>query len=268
MRRSYFIFALVGLATLSSLIGCGGSGASALPDLTQSQVKAILSRGMNLSRTAPQPNNNPAEIHRKAVSAPNTPKDPDPDSLYFDEELQLWVADDLVTPNTTYFFEDQAMTLPAGSDVTVEDPTHLFGLKRHFEVTKGPRAGEVFDSLYFLHEGGGGQEDITGKTKDGKFESHATWPEGGLVSYSERWDMNDGAWFTFTNAPIIEGGHLVEFKSSAGVNATWTFNGDLSGTATITGPSAGLPATMAWDDTGNGQITWADGSIEAYNVWS
>lgn len=267
MKRSFAAFGFVGMLLFALLAGCGGSGSDSLTPLSQAEVKALLSRGMGLSRTVQQPGGGPKSAQRYSQLSVES-KGPDPESLYFDEELQLWVADDTSLPNTTYFFEDEAMTLPAGSDVTVEDPTHFFGLKRHFEVTKGPRAGEVFDSLYFLHEGGGGQEDITGKTKDGKFGSHATWPEEGIVSYTERWDMNDGVWFTFSNGPKIEGGHLVEFKSSAGVDALWDFNGDLSGTATITGPSSGLPATMVWDQTGNGQITWADGSTEDYNVWS
>jgi hypothetical protein len=40
-----------------------------------------------------------------------------------------------------------------------------------------------------------------------------------------------------------------------------------AGTGTMEGPSALLPATLEWDDTQIGTITWADGSKSVFEGW-
>lgn len=267
MKRSEFLWA--GAMALV-LAGCGGSRPKIVGGgLTRAELLDVLKQGMAVSWTSPQPGGN-ARVGRKRPQ-PRTSRHHiviDTDHVYLDPQMQLWVGQPLDGPNDWYFFEDEALTIHAGSDVTQEDPDHRFGLKRRREVLSGPRAGDTLDWISFLHEDGGGQEDATGVAVEGRFEWHATWPEGGIVSYSERWDMNDGSWYTFVNAPDDNGNHRVRMESSTGLKADWRFEPDLSGNATITGPSSELPATMTWDATGNGEIRWADGSTEPYNVWS
>lgn len=233
--------------------------------MSRQAVATFLHKNLALSKTAPKggggaPKTLHAAKHHTRVHGRGG-------DVYFDEGYQLWVEDSTDTPNTLHFFEDEALTIPAGSDITVSDFAARTDV-RHLEVLAGPHKGEVLDSVYQLHEDGGGQEDVTGQDAQGHFSYVATWESDGLTTYHERWDFNDGSWLTFLNDPKTGGHHNLRLETSVDVVAVWTFAGDLSGTGTVTGPMDGLPATMVWDATGNGTITWSDQTTEPYNVWS
>jgi len=61
-----------------------------------------------------------------------------------------------------------------------------------------------------------------------------------------------------------DGTAQVTFDNQQWHRYTLDFNGDGSGTGTVSGNSDLLPATVAWDRTGTGTVTYKDGSVRNF----
>lgn len=188
--------------------------------------------------------------------------------FYYDEYLGLWV--DMVSTETSYtvnLFVDEAKSEPAGSFQSTFPSgwdTYPYSLNSTFSITAGNLAGahgqysmvieneskghSTFESVWPKIGSDTGETSWNGGANTWKYESHS----------GDLWWKGDGG---FT----ANGSGSSAFSDSAGYTATYIYHSDGSGSGRITGPDAGLPATITWTSSGHVKIVYADGSVEEWD---
>lgn len=286
MPRSLLLLLLCALA----LVGCGGGGGSeaATPTLTKDAVAELLSRGFaGLGNLATQgggagkakrhelPRFNGKPLPKFGAQKANRARAED-GLPYFNEEIQLWTVDFMEgDPGGDHtwgsrFYEDEALTRPAGSDAT-HSVWNAYPLTddQVVEITAGPFAGLHFEEHMVFEETGAGRQWGSGHyPNEFDYEYSMTWPAEGYASFTEKFTYPDGIWIQYENAANEQGANDYTVTTSAGVTMALKFGPSYEGTGTITGPSPALPATLEWDMDGNGTIRWSDGTESTFESWS
>lgn len=264
------------------LAGCGGSGGG-LSTLTRSQVTSLLSRGVQGIGELPShggfaiAKKSPGTAKKALFPRPRRSRGSSPRTAdeYFDDQLQLW-ADDFLEgdPNGvhswgTHYFLDEAETQPAGDDHW-DSRWNAWPMidEENFAITVGPMAGLWAKDHSELNQDGSGNEHGSGFSPDeGGVTFSMSWPAEGITTLTAKYTALDQTWIQYHAEPRPDGGNDYIITDSAGVIMTLKFDGVFSGTGTIEGPSAFLPATLEWDTNGSGTIHWADGSTTTFTNW-
>jgi hypothetical protein len=199
-----------------------------------------------------------------------TTRGEDPNSApWFDSFYELWSVSSEDGRGVNYF-EDEACTLPAGYsrfDSDYADTGGEFKSTSSFSITKGPKAGAT----------GSGLTELV-YTPDFLYTFSFIGDIPGYASYSTsgRWDSNGGGYKSYSkdqNGLVQryeasynnDGTSRLLFTDENNLEFTLNFNADQSGTGTVTGDDTSvLPATIVWDETGSGTITFKDGSKETF----
>lgn len=254
----------LGLAALTLLAGCGGSGVTASSGGTtpaaRERVQDVLSQGA---------------MARQMSAGPAAMRSLEPGDgsgvgeVTFNESLQLWQVLASVEPiYRVNLFEDQALTKPAGfSEVNSNfDWEGQPAYRAEVQVDAGPYDG--YRSLFLIatsHEVGAVQRFLL---------IEATWPGQGSIKivgenlpegsrYTTTWIRN-GLTQTFvdfySNDPAAEFPGIQTMQASDGTAYELKFRQDGSGVGRIQGAMAGLPADVVWNAAGDVTITFADGS--------
>ena len=263
--------------------GCMGGG----PDMaaagpSKQKVLALMKTGIQNSKALNQGQNpagpRAARSGAKALrtpprlvsriargSAPRHIAQPTPggNPIIFDDQLGVWV--EFVSEDEQQYFEDEAMTKPAGHDITtftysdtgytiISDQVFLAGVhqgeRSHIETT-------------WSNDSSG---DIVGQGADsrGTFTFHGHWNPDFSSSWTQSITAPDGSKQEYTKAVAADFSSDITM-TTLGINYHWHFNSDGSGNGTITGQGQGLPATMTWDTAGVGVITWSDGTTSPFD---
>ncbi len=187
------------------------------------------------------------------------------DPVRYNQRLKLWQNRTSTDPLSYRYFEDQALTLPAGlKDVAHDDTLDGLAAKRYeHDIDAGPWAG------YWL-------KSLRAATADGrKFRVEGTVPgKGSFVTNGEltaSQSVSTTTWtgvgrtFTVTTTIYktpVEGVKVNQkTSSSSGYGSDLNFRGDGSGFGTITGPDRLLPAQLEWEADGTVKITWSNGRV-------
>jgi|GEM_PF-2049329 len=282
----------VTLAAAVMIVACGGGGAGRTPvqpTLTRENVRDLLKMGMENSANI-RGGTGGAKAHR-AKSAPKDPgllakrapggrregEDGDGTEWFeFNEYLGLWElsvagsADDETKGSGFEYYVDQARTQPGGHDLTwVGDPSTFPRWSRTEQTyTAGNFAGEWHKTYAANNEDETGSNEGSGNIPNyGTYQYSGGWDPSGFGEWNERFDATSGAWQTYNWKTSAEGERF-KLVSSNGLGMEMLYQVDGSGNGTITGPSAILPAKLAWDDLGNGTITWADGTVTEFTEWN
>lgn len=194
-------------------------------------------------------------------------------SFYYDYYLGLWVQANFTEGESRYtLYEDEAKTKPAGAIVTTWPTsweTFPQTWKSHYEFTAGFLKGSHGFSENVTNVGWSGSSTYENVYVDGwKDTGKSTWSGRGDSSWINRTESADGKdWTESAGSWRSDGAGGTRMATSDGYEAIFTFNRDGSGHGRISGPEAGLPATITWDTQGNVTIRYADGSVERFNRW-
>jgi len=201
----------------------------------------------------------------------HAPKTPTSGGPFYDKSLGLWVVVTVtLTSFTETFYQDQAETEPAGSaSYTLDIATQM--MSGAINVTQGNYAGLS----------GTFSETISGGSLKGNYS--LTLPSGTTITgqFSVSEGSNGNPMGTMTQTITESGGYSestsVTYNSDGSIKITATdsnaysstlnFAADLSGTGTVTGPDPGLPATLTWDSSGDGTVTFANGVTVNFTNW-
>lgn len=239
--------------TLGALIlaGCGGSGSSAtnLSPL-KSQIVRSLEEGFSASSNVATGRGG-ASTRRKLEG-----------EKFFDEEYQLW---SVAAEGGRNLFLDEAATQAAG---TVRTSTSVseegsFRTSSEVNITAGPLSG--LQMRFAIESGATGiRLEMSSREPDGRtYEGAGLFTEAGgqyTITYTDA--QNQPRRYSLTYAS--DGSSTVEFNSDSLFDYRLSFAADGSGSGTISGNNPLLPATIQWNAEGNGTLTFADGSTEAF----
>ncbi len=272
------------------IIGCGGSstGGNAAPTArTKSNVAQHFSgmrgfqSGMALG-AGPTANRSRMKSRSSEEGSTNGGSvggggggiDLPPPSIFFDSWTELWVKYNEPQGEGALFsadyFEDEAASKPAGRLAYAGDGTNW---SFTFDITKGPKTGltgrgtatwanGLTSSKYdWFIPGEGTYTSDTKVTED---------PVTNVFTYSAKssYENADKSYSMRTESSNNAAGDFVYTTSdSLNYSSTFTWKGDGTGMGSINGPDAGLPATLNWNQNGDGQIRWADGSVTNFTGW-
>ena len=270
MKISMYAFCAVAIAVCAPLVltGCGGgtmpfnnggggNGGGVNRSVKDDVIKAVQT-GFSTYETG------------KNSGRKRTTRGEDPNSApWFDSFYELWSVSSEDGRGVNYF-EDEACTLPAGYsrfDSDYADTGGEFKSTSSFSITKGPKAGAT----------GSGLTELV-YTPDFLYTFSFIGDIPGYASYSTsgRWDINGGGYKSYSkdqNGLVQryeasynnDGTSRLLFTDENNLEFTLNFNADQSGTGTVTGDDTSvLPATIVWDETGSGTITFKDGSKETF----
>lgn len=247
--HSICIVFLAGTAMLLS--GCGGGASGPVGDSSRAkqEVARAIADGFG--------------VHRTGASSGNGGRRRRSEGPRFDEFHGLWKVS---VENGSDYFEDEACTLPAGTDRYVRvyaDNGSEFDASGSFSITAGPRAGAKGTSAvrYTLADGG---------LYTFLFEGNI--PGYGSYRTSGRWDAEGGGYESYFEVPgeaprtykcfyAKDGTSTLSFTNQRGLEFDLSFAADRSGKGVVRGSEPGLfPGTVAWDAQGDGAVWFADGS--------
>ena len=193
-------------------------------------------------------------------------------SFYYDEWLGLWVDYTEAATQTTYtFYEDQGKTKPAGSNVTTfpaDWNTYPQVYASIYTFTAGFLKGThgSYQTTQKADNSGSSRYDDT--YSDGWSDSGTSdWSATGDSNCQSRSDGPNKAYYLFKASFKSDGSGTTHTEGSDGFISDYSYHADGSGSGRISGPLAGLPATITWDAFGNTTIRYADGTVETYNGW-
>ncbi len=284
MKIKPYILVLLGSLILFGCGGGGGGGNSTGSNLSRAQVEELLRSGIagignlpspgsgrSVDSKAPRPAGE-SGFQRKLLKRSPTRA---PEGIYYDSELELWAQDfvdgypsDQWTWGTHYYIDEEA-TLPAGGDIWTST-MGSYPITDHevLTITAGPWAGLTTTSHMEMDEEGRGTEVSSGFVPgEGPWEYTMSYMNGGLATIDAKYTDLEGAWTRYEAVPHDDGTYSYTITTSVGLKMALVFEPDYSGQGTLTGPSESLPATIAWDETGEGLITWKDGSTSPFNIW-
>ena len=268
MKISMYAFCAVAIGVCAPLVltGCGGgtmpfnNGGGVNRSVKDDVIKAVQT-GFSTYKTG------------KGSGRKRTTRNEDPTpKVVYDDFYELWAR---MTPEENYtrlieYFEDEACTLPAGEsryDKVYADNGGEFKATGFIKIDAGPKKGtngtsevELVYTPEFLYTFSFIQ-DIPGFSSSsitGRWDSNG----GGYKSYSK--DQN-GVVQRYEASYNNDGTSRLVFTDENNLEFTLNFNADQSGTGTVTGDDTTvLPATIVWDETGSGTITFKDGSKETF----
>ena len=193
----------------------------------------------------------------------------DPTSpVTYDYYYELWARLSPGGWNVDYF-EDEACTKPAGYARfhTVNEENGDYTATGDIDITAGPKAGSKAIS----------STSIISSPEYVYTVSHIGTSPGGVEWSTEgRWDASSGFYKSYLkdeNGKVFryecsyksDGTSRVVFTDENSLEFTLNFNAGQSGNGTITGDDTTLlPATIVWDETASGTITFKDGSTETF----
>lgn len=255
--------AVYGGAAVSGSTGGGNTGTGNTANNSTGRVPffgALLRFGGGLNGGANGPAAANASRHRKVKSRDS--------SLYYDDWLGLYVSTTSTdTSETTLLYLDAAGSQSAGS-ITSTYPldwsVYPNSTTSNYSITAGTFSGAK-----------GAYESVNISETDGYMDYSSTWPGGWQVSGKSQWSVDsnswsdsatdpDGSWYKTSGTFNADGTGTSQYSDSLGYAATYKYNADGSGSALISGPDQGLPATISWDADGNTTIKYADGTVETY----
>ncbi len=242
--------AALSLFAAVATIGCGGA-TSAIVSQDSALLKAEITTSVEQGFSAGE-----------SVSRSNTGGGGGslaPEDVYFDEFFGLYANP--IESGIDYFL-DEALTQPAGQERTTGSGESSSGFAQTSitQITAGPRAGYQSTST-FSFSNNRLDLSVTGTDPEtGSFETIGFF-EGGAGEFSARYTDEQGVNRTYSVRYDESGAYQVSFNTGASFVYTLNFLADNSGTGTVTGSSDILPAQISWNTEGNGQITFADGSV-------
>ncbi len=183
----------------------------------------------------------------------------------YNQRLQLWQDQVSTRPLSYKYYEDEALTRPAGfKDVAHDDTLDGLAAKRYeHDIDAGPWAGYWLKSLRAAT--GEGRKFRVEGTVPGKGEFVTTGEQTAAQAASTTTWTGSGRSFTTATTIYKEpvGGVKLNLKTSgsSGYGSDLNFRGDLSGFGTITGPDRLLPAQIVWEADGTVTITWSNGRV-------
>jgi hypothetical protein len=243
------------LATLSLLAavfsaGCGGTSA-ALIDQNSALLKAAIAESVEQGFSAGESVSRSSGGGGGGSFAPG--------DSFFDEFFGLYAEP--VADGIDYFL-DEALTQPAGQERTTETEGEgvVFSQTTITQITAGPKAGyQSTATITFSDE----RLDLSVTGTDpnsGSFETTGSF-EGGAGEFSARYTDEQGLNRTYSVRYEESGAYQVSFNTGSNFVYTLNFLADSSGSGTVTGNSDVLPAQVTWNTEGDGQMTFADGSV-------
>ena len=192
--------------------------------------------------------------------------------IYFDEFLGLWVENTQVSPNESksFLYLDQAKSSPAGFFDTIYPSTwETFPIVYHstYQITSGNFAGShgTYDFTISSPTTGISTYDSSWAGQ-GTSKGSSSWSPASYT-WENRFDNADGSWYHDAGTFYANGSGNSLTENSAGYKWTYHFNADGSGSGTIAGPDAGLPAAIVWDGQGHIRVTYADGTVDEWNFF-
>lgn len=198
-------------------------------------------------------------------------------TVYFDDWAQLWVRIDQLEAGEgngirsyygfkSSFWEDQALTKPAGSvesSQTTENGKDVYRYKH--VITAGPEKGFMNESVWSVDQATG-DTAMTYTYTDGKGQYEFTGTGSYSVStqeysFSNRSKHADGTTLT-SSGKFKDGKSTYSMEDNRGYKIQYEFNADWSGSFRLEGPESILPAVGNWNSEGKGQVRFADGTVE------
>jgi hypothetical protein len=247
--RKKAILASLSLIAALATFGCGSS-TSALVNQDAALLKASIAESVQQGFSAG------SSVARTAGGGGGSLSE---ESAYFDEFFGLYAMP--IADGIDYFL-DEARTQPAGQERTTQTVGEAgsFSQTTVLQITGGPRAGYQSTGSLAID---GSRVDLSLIGTDpasGSFETIGFF-EGGAGEFSARYTDEQGQQRTF--AVRFEESGAYEVASNTGANYLYTlsFAADDSGTGTVTGSNDLLPAQIVWNTEGDGQMTFADGSV-------
>jgi len=265
--------AFFGVCVALALVGCGGGGSKPIgggQQVSKQQVLNLLESGfegaLRLGNDGGGPN--------AKKPAPKIRRDHDGfgSEPWLHEEFELWVHEETKEGiRGPYFYEDQELTKPAGHDLFLTSEADVFPsiFKKDFRITAGKYAGLSEIMEFTTNENGSGTSrgngsDITGES----WEFTGSWDVDGQGTWSQTVTFADGTKQSFAMVHDGSGIEKITITNPNGITFAMNFNvEDGSGTGTITGAAEGLPATMTWDNNGDGKVVWSDGTETPFTNW-
>jgi len=206
----------------------------------------------------------------RETTEPGDPGDPfDPTQPYFDEWLGVWTRTTLSENGyATEYFLDEALTQPAGtasgSWSTMNGTTQGTA---QVMITEGPSAGYRLLSNYSYDENGAGfySSEIE-HPEYGTSSDTGSFAGDGSGAYRSRWTKGS-EYYEYTGSYAADGAWQTQSANSDGFTITMMGNADGSGSGTMIGPEALLPANLVWGADGKGTITWSDGTTTPFDYF-
>jgi hypothetical protein len=251
------------------------SGSRISSDLIKQKIASMIKRPNLVTRDSEPP---PDDGGGTGGNGGHTGGDWGVGTVYFDDWSRLWVRiDEMQEDNSNAlissfarfkatFWEDQALTKPAGSSESSqnsENGKEIFKYKN--VITAGPEKGFLNESTWSL-DSGSGDTEMTFAYTDGKgqyeFSGSGRYSGStGEYSYSNRSKHPDGTVIT-SSGTYKDGKGSYTMEDSRGYRIQYNFNEDWSGSFRLEGPDSILPAVGTWNSEGKGQVQFSDGTVE------
>ena len=194
-------------------------------------------------------------------------------TFYYDEYLGLWVdytSDS--TSVTSFLYEDQAKTKPAGNIKSNYRndfvPGDDFSYTSSYSFTAGLLKGSSGNYNTTFKSDGSGSSSYKDVETDGSTSIGSSVQQAdGSSSWSSKYSSARGYVSNDSGSFNSDGSGKSHYDSSDGYASDYQYNADGSGSAKVNGPEPGLPAVIVWDADGNVTITYADGTTEHFKTW-
>lgn len=193
--------------------------------------------------------------------------------FYYDEYLGLWVdytSDS--TSVTSFLYEDQAKTKPAGSIKSNFPNDYVpgadFSYSSSYSFTAGALKGSSgeYDTI-FKSDGSGSSSYRDTETDGSTSVGSSVQNSDGSSHWSSKYTSSKGYASNESGSFNSDGSGKAHYDSSDGYATDYQYNSDGSGSGKVSGPEPGLPAVIVWDANGNVTITYADGTTEHFQTW-
>ncbi|MCG9895647.1 MAG: hypothetical protein MH204_09250 [Fimbriimonadaceae bacterium] len=228
--------------------GCGGSGATT-PSLTAAQLKSEVAESIQQGFSA-----------RSSVARSSGPRAAvrSSEGIQFDEFFGLWARS---VEDGIEYFVDEAATQPGGRLTTTSSAGEdgSFTQQSNLSITEGRLKGYTYTSNLKVAEGRVEIELQGSDPLSGSFQTVGSF-EGGNGAFSSNYTDESGLKRVYSVQFSEDGTSRVSFNTGSDFVYTLNFLADGSGTGSVTGADALLPAQIAWNSVGDGLMTFTDGS--------
>jgi hypothetical protein len=248
-KSSFSIFVALTVLASAALSGCGGSGSSSSNvsgAALRTQVAKAIQNGFSSKSQGQSGTKNVREVARPLVG----------DSV-FRPEYNLWATS---VEGGVDFFVDEALTEVGGTERTsyVVDGAN-FTSTYTVTLTKGILAGLKITNSKGMLDGRFVFDSSTDHPTEGKSTFKGFYQDG-EGEFTSTYPGADGAARTYITKIHPDGSAEVTYPNDKDFTFALAYKSDSSGTGTVTGDNALLPATIVWDANGTGTVTFADGS--------
>ncbi len=191
--------------------------------------------------------------------------------FYFDDWLQLWVMATWTETTSKFdFYQDQEMARPAGHMAAKwpgADSEYPMSWSSDYRFDAGPMSGSHGTATGTATSLTAGSMEYDSVWVGTRYEGKSEW-SAEASSWSSRSESAEGAWSKDGGEFRSDGSGVSHTRNSLGYATEYRWLATGAGTGTIEGPDPGLPAQVAWDASGKGTITYADGTVEEFSWWS